>query len=54
MLIGILGASLLGYILDGKWINKKDRGIKRTGEGFLRAGYGNKSNNIDFKCHLIF
>ena len=36
MLLGTLGASLLGNILAGK-------GIKRAGEGVIRAGYGNKT-----------
>ena len=35
MLLGTLGASLLGNILAGK-------GINRAGEGIVRAGYGNK------------
>ena len=35
MLLGTLGASLLGNILAGKRIN-------RAGEGIVRAGYGNK------------
>ena len=35
MLLGTLGASLLGNILAGK-------GINRAGEGVIRAGYGNK------------
>ena len=35
MLLGTLGASLLGNILTGK-------GINRAGEGIVRAGYGNK------------
>ena len=35
MLLGILGASLLGNLLTV-------RGINRAGEGVLRAGYGNK------------
>ena len=35
MLLGTLGASLLGNILAGK-------GIKRAGEGIVRAGYGNR------------
>ena len=35
MLIGILGASLLGNMLANKWIN-------RAGEGFIRAGYESK------------
>ena len=45
MLIGTLGASLLGDILTG-------RGINRAGEGIVRAGYGNKrqdyENKMDF------
>ena len=35
MLLGTLGACLLGNILAGK-------GINRAGEGIVRAGYGNK------------
>ena len=34
MLLGTLGESLLGNILAGK-------GINRTGEGIVKAGYGN-------------
>ena len=48
MLLGTLGASLLGNILAGKWMN-------RAGEGIVRAGYGNKKvrkpitkNKMDF------
>ena len=45
MLLGTLGASLLGNILAGQ-------GINRAGEGVIRAGYGNKrqdhKNKIDF------
>ena len=45
MLLGTLGASLLGDLLTG-------RGINRVGEGILRAGYGNKrqdhKNKMDF------
>ena len=37
MLLGPLGASLLGSLLTGK-------GTNRTGEGIVRAGYGNKEN----------
>ena len=37
MLLGTLGASLLGNFLTGK-------GIKRAGEGILRAGEGNNTN----------
>ena len=35
MLLGTLGASLLGDILTGQ-------GTNRAGEGIIRAGYGNK------------
>ena len=62
MLLGTLGASLLGNLLTGKGAiatsqgrgiyragKGKGRGINRAGEGFLRAGYGNNNNNkIDF------
>ena len=45
MLLGTLGASLLGDILTG-------RGINRAGEGVVRAGYGNErqdhKNKMDF------
>ena len=44
MLLGTLGASLLGNLLTGKRINKKRKGIHRAGEGIVRTGYGNKEN----------
>ena len=59
MLLGTLGASLLGNILAGK-------GINRAWEGILRAGYRNKKgqktttkrqdhkNKIDFNAALSF
>ena len=61
MLLGTLGASLLGNLLPGRGINivekgsgaiakSQRRGINRAGEGVLRAGYSN--NNMDFKCRL--
>ena len=37
MLLGTLGASLLGNLQAGK-------GVDRAGEGIVRAGEGNKSN----------
>ena len=42
MLLGTLGANLLGNVLTGKGMNRagKGRGINRTGEGIVRAGYG--------------
>ena len=36
MLLGTLGASLLGKLLTGKGVNKK-------GKGIVRAGYGNNN-----------
>ena len=39
MLLGTLGASLLGNLLT-------ERGINRAGEVIVRAGYGNKK--VDF------
>ena len=47
ILLGTLGASLLGNLLNGKGIYRagKVKGINRAGEGIARAGYGNK---IDF------
>ena len=44
MLLGTLGASLLGNLLSDKGLNKKGNGIHRAGEGVIRAGYGNKEN----------
>ena len=41
MLLGTLGASLLGSILAR-------RGMNRAGEGFLRAGYGSLIKKMDF------
>ena len=38
MLLGTLGASLLGNLLSGK-------GIYRAGHGIKRAGHGNKQQN---------
>ena len=48
MLIGTLGASLLGNLLTGKVINTagEDKEIKRAGDSIVRAGYGN--NKMDF------
>ena len=40
MLLGTLGASLLGNMLAGK-------GINRAGEGFIRAGNGCKRSSIE-------
>ena len=61
MLLGTLGASLLGNLLSGKGIvragsgNNKGKGIVRAGsgnnkgKGVVRAGYGNQlKNKMDF------
>ena len=49
MLLGTLGARLLGNLLTGKGIHRagkgKGKGIHRAGEGIVRAGEGNK---LDF------
>ena len=45
MLLGILGASLLGNLLTSRGVNKIGRGIHRAVEGTVRAGEG---NNMDF------
>ena len=44
MLLGTLGANLLGNLLTGWGIYRagKGKGINRAGEGIVRAGYGNK------------
>ena len=41
MLLGTLGASLLGNLLSGKGIVRAGSGNKK-GKGIVRAGYGNK------------
>ena len=53
MLLGTLGASLLGNLLTdkgafhrGKRVNKKGKGIHRAGEGIVRAD--EESNKMDF------
>ena len=50
MLLGTLGASLLGNLLTGKGIYRagKGKGINRAGEGVLRAGYANNNSKMDF------
>ena len=44
MLLGTLGASLLGNLLTGTGVNRagKGKGINRAVERIVRAGYGNK------------
>ena len=46
MLLGTLGASLLGDILTG-------RGINRAREGVIRAGYGNKRQDYKKKYGFL-
>ena len=48
MLLGALGASLLGNILTGREIKRsgKGPGINRAREGTVRASYG--INKMDF------
>ena len=64
ILLGTLGAGLLGIILTGRGaivkkqgqgVNTtgKGRGINRVGEWIVRAGYGNHSSKMDFWCRLI-
>ena len=50
MLLGTLGASLLGKILTGRGTNKagKGWGITRAGQGIVRAGYGSCSSKMGF------
>ena len=62
MLLGTLGASLLGNLLTGKGFiragsgNNKGKSVvragyrnKNKGKGVVRAGYGNKlKNNVNF------
>ena len=50
MLLGTLGASLLGNILAEKGINRAGKGceINRADEGVIRAGYGSRSSRMDF------
>ena len=50
MLLGTLGASLLGNLLTSRGVNRagKGRGTNRAGERVLRAGYDNSSSKMDF------
>ena len=47
MLIGTLGASLLGNLLTGKGIYRAEegKGINRAGKGIVRAGFGRPSSS---------
>ena len=46
MLLGTLGASLLGNMLAGKGVIRAGYGSK--GQGTIRAGYGSKSSLKNF------
>ena len=59
MLLGTLGAGLLGNILAGKGVKTtsqgrginragKGQGINRASQGIVRAGYGSHSSKMDF------
>ena len=59
MLLGTLGASLSGFLLTVRGVNRagKGRGINRAsegalatrqGRGILRTGYGSRSYKMDF------
>ena len=50
MLLGTLGASLLGNLLTVQGINTAGKccGINRAGEGVIRAVYGRRSSKMDF------
>ena len=50
MLLGTLGASLLGNMLSGKGIVREGYGNKE-GKGILRAGYGSKGSSITKILH---
>ena len=57
MLLGTLGASLLGNILAGKGVidksKRKGQGINRAGESVVRAGYENKKNGFLMPPHPL-
>ena len=54
MLLGTLGASLLGNILTEWGINRAGKGqeINRAGEEIIRAGYGNKKGRKNNKTNF--
>ena len=55
MLLGTLGASLLGNILAGKGINRAGKGqeINRASEGIVRAGIWKYKNGFLFRPHSL-
>ena len=52
MLLGTLGASLLGNLLTDKGVYRsgkgRSKGINRADEGVVRAGYRSSNNKMDF------
>ena len=56
MLLGILGASLLGNLLTGKWIDRagKGKGINRADEEIVKAAYGRPSSSALHKNSMDF
>ena len=56
MLLGTLGASLLGNLLTGKGIYRAGKGkeINRAGQGIARAGYGRPSSSASHKNKMDF
>ena len=65
MLLGTLGASLLGNLLTGKgaiatsqgrgiYRAGKGKGINRAGEGIVRAGYGRPSSSASHNNKMDF
>ena len=52
MLLGTLGASLLGNLLTGKGVNKKGKGIHRAGEGIVFLIPSHPLTNFEIiKCY---
>ena len=45
MLLGTLGASLLGNLLTGKGVVRAGYGNNNKGKGVVRASYGNQLKN---------
>ena len=56
MLLGTLGARLLGNLLTGKGIYRaaKGEGINRAGERIVRAGYGRPSSSASHNNKMDF
>ena len=56
MLLGTIGASLLGNSLESKTVNPKipEKGVMVAGKGTIRAGEGTIGTSQNFWCHLTF